>query len=269
MNASYSKNTIKPIFFGKSSKELYGCYHLPKKSPVRNCGIVLCYPIGQEYIMSHRSFYNLAVQLSFQGFHVFRFDYWGCGDSAGEFEQGTLHQWVSDIQTASNELTRRSGVSRISLLGLRMGATLAMMAAQQNNDFDSLILWEPILDGQRYVKELLEMQKLYSKHKKGKKKWASGMDEEILGFPLTKELRQSLEKIKAEKIVLPVGRNILTLCNDREDNCRENLSRLLAVKPDLEWQSIRDHCVWREELYKRLIPAETIKYLIQWISRAY
>ena len=48
----------------------------------RQSAIVLCQPLGHGYLRAHRAFRNLAVSLASQGFHVLRFDYYGCGDSA-------------------------------------------------------------------------------------------------------------------------------------------------------------------------------------------
>ncbi len=86
-----------------------------KIQTARTCAVVLCYPIGQEYIRSHRAIYQLAVRLSQAGFHVLRFDYFGCGDSEGDFEEGSLAQWTSDIHSAIAEIQERSGLTSICL----------------------------------------------------------------------------------------------------------------------------------------------------------
>jgi len=42
----------------------------------------------------------VAIHLANVGFHVLRFDYYGCGDSSGDSEQGEIRQWLIDILTA-------------------------------------------------------------------------------------------------------------------------------------------------------------------------
>ena len=262
-----SQYAVEPFFFGETSKELFGCYHRPKSVPDRNCGIVMCYPIGQEYIASHRSFYQLAVQLSRIGFHVLRFDYFGCGDSAGDFEQGSLRQWVCDIQEASRTLMDRSNQTRIALLGLRMGATLAIKTAVQSDVFDTLVLWEPIVDGRRYLTELTELHKSFIQQFKGKKKWLQGTPDEVLGFPLRGELKQDLEAIQADRLRLAPGIRLLIVGNHPDGNCGEELKRFLKAHPQAENQVIGDHRIWHEELYKRLIPITTMNFVVNWIDK--
>jgi uncharacterized protein len=264
-----SQYSVEPFFFGEASKELFGCYHRPNRLAARNCGIVLCYPIGQEYIMSHRSFYQLAVQLSRIGFHVLRFDYFGCGDSAGDFEQGSVRKWVSDIQAAARALADRSKQSRISALGLRMGATLALMASEQNEIFGKLVLWEPILDGRRYLKELTEMHQAFSRRLKTKEKRVPGMPEEVLGYPLTTELRNDLKAIQGDHLNLRSDMRLLAVCSSTDGACSKELKRLLRAHPQAEEHMISDHLVWREELYKRLIPVTTMNLILKWMDGAH
>src|SRR5438093_192655 len=110
---------IEPFYFGKSPKSLFGCYHTPQASCYRECGVVLCSPMGEEYIRFHRAFRHLAGRLVAVGFPVLRFDFYGCGDSAGACTQGTLGQWCTDITTAMHEMRRRGGVQKVCLVGLR------------------------------------------------------------------------------------------------------------------------------------------------------
>ena len=66
--------------------------------------IVLCYPMAHEYMYVHRAFRQLANRLARTGFHVFRFDYYGFGDSAGESEESHIEQWIKDISEAIDEI---------------------------------------------------------------------------------------------------------------------------------------------------------------------
>lgn len=264
-----SQYSLEPFFFGESNTKLFGCYHPPREGPDKRGGILLCQPIGHEYIQSHRSFYQLAVQLARIGFHVLRFDYFGCGDSAGDFEKGSLGQWARDIQTAAKALVDRSHQSRISIIGLRLGATLAILASMQSDEFDALALWEPILDGKRYLEELTAAQEFFARWHKGDKKRESNTPGEILGFPLTPELRQDLEAINPDKLRLLSRRRTLTICNNSDGSCSEELNQFLRDHPHAESKTIDDHKAWHEEVYKRLIPLKTLAFLVNWIDKAH
>ena len=79
---------MQPAFFGTSDKPLLGLYHPPTGPRAREVGVLLCYPGPQEYMSCHWAFRKLAALLAREGFHCFRFDYYGTGDSGGEGEDG-------------------------------------------------------------------------------------------------------------------------------------------------------------------------------------
>jgi alpha/beta superfamily hydrolase len=265
-------NQIEPFYFGESPKKLYGCHHLPQKLQNKTYAIVLCYPIGQEYIRSHRAFYQLAVYLSRAGFHVLRFDYFGCGDSEGDFEDGSLLQWTNDIQTGIAEIQKRSGLTDVCLIGLRIGATLALKAVADCHHIKSLILWEPVFDGKLFLKEMAKTQRDFLNQLPGRKKWEftwSRMPDEVLGFSMTPQLKQDLEMIRLDQLKLRSDVRLLILCNRRGSDCFNRTFHFKKSHPHADFQEIVDHIVWREDLHKRLIPLNVINYLVHWVDRVH
>src|SRR4051794_18965963 len=107
---------MKPLFFGESSRQLFGAYEPPRPGSARKHAALLCYPGVQEYNMSHWAFRKLAVQLAREGLHVLRFDYYGTGDSAGTTQDGSPDRWIADIRTAARELVDLSGVRTLSIV---------------------------------------------------------------------------------------------------------------------------------------------------------
>jgi alpha-beta hydrolase superfamily lysophospholipase len=147
-----------PFYFQGGDRELFGWLHCP--SGMRpGTGVVICNPFGYEALCAHRSvraFARTAVEL---GMAALRFDYAGTGDSADlEPHKNQLDTWVQDIIAAIGEMRRRTGVERICLLGFRLGATLASLAASRANCIDALIAVAPIVSGRRYVRELRTMR---------------------------------------------------------------------------------------------------------------
>lgn len=143
------------FFFGPASDQRLGVYHPANPGNDRLQGVVLCYPFGQEYMRSHRAFRQLAALLAQKGFHVLRFDYRGTGDSARELEDVSPEDWLADIDLAMAELRDRSGVQSVSLVGLRLGALLAaQVASRLTSKLASLVLWDPLISGRDYLKEL-------------------------------------------------------------------------------------------------------------------
>jgi uncharacterized protein len=145
-----------PRFFPNGDVNLFGVYH-HGESDTPTQGFVFCHPFGEEKLWTHRVFVSFARRLAERGHPVLRFDSMGNGDSGGSFENSSLDSARSDVQAAIHELQKRSGVIKVGLLGLRLGATVASLVAEERADVEPLILWAPIVDGARYMQDLLRI----------------------------------------------------------------------------------------------------------------
>lgn len=178
--------------FGSSGRRLFGVYHGAEQARVPSVGAVLCQPFGHEYIRTHRALRQMAAQLAASGIHVLRFDYYGCGDSAGDGEEGSIAQWVSDVHAAVDELKDTADVRRVSLVGVRLGATLAALAAAARDDVDTLLLWDPVQSGVDYVDRQRDLQARWLATRPWIASAAGAPDRELIGFPLTRALEHEL-----------------------------------------------------------------------------
>ncbi len=146
-----------PFFFDGGGKRLFGVAHTPD-SDVASKGFVLVHPFGEEKLWSHRVFVNFAREAALRGMPVLRFDLSGHGDSEGHSENGTVSSYLADIESAKRKfLEQFPDTKEVGLLGLRLGATLAYLAAVRSKNPSSLVLWEPITNGARYMQELLRI----------------------------------------------------------------------------------------------------------------
>lgn len=122
-------------------------------SHIGSSGVLLLPPIGYEYWTTHRSLRALAEDLAQAGHRVLRLDYTGTGDATGnQWDAGLLARWQADIR-ASVQALREQGATSITLIGLRVGATLALNLAQEVGA-DAVVAWVPVTLGRRYVKEI-------------------------------------------------------------------------------------------------------------------
>ena len=82
-----------------------------------------------------------------------RFDFDGTGDSAGDqWDPDRVEAWRSGLDHAADAL-RRWGVSRLVIVGLRVGGALALMQGEELGA-DAVVAWAPVVLGRRYVREL-------------------------------------------------------------------------------------------------------------------
>ena len=76
----------------------------------RRAGVVLCPPLGYEYMSSYRTYRILADRLAALGFDVIRLDYDGTGNSSGHTEDsGRVPAWLCSIRYAMAETRRLAG----------------------------------------------------------------------------------------------------------------------------------------------------------------
>jgi pimeloyl-ACP methyl ester carboxylesterase len=147
-----------PIYFPSGEHQLFGWLHHPAGAGASGWGIVVCKPFGYEALCAHRSVRAFADAAAALGMPVLRFDYVGTGDSVDvDPAAGQVELWTRDIASAVAELRRLTGVSRVCLLGFRLGALLAVLASRQC-PVDALALVAPVLSGKRYLREIRTLQ---------------------------------------------------------------------------------------------------------------
>jgi pimeloyl-ACP methyl ester carboxylesterase len=142
--------------------------------------------------MAHWAFRRLSSMLAREGFHVMRFDWSGTGDSWGETVHGTVDGWLEDFSQAAQELRDSSGAESLSIVGMRLGAAIASLAAAKARVADDLVLWDPVVTGAAYIRELESfdaMENMRLLHD------VSFPRDELVGFPFPADLRLALGRI--------------------------------------------------------------------------
>ncbi len=153
--------TTDPCYFGPEGAPRFGWFHSPIQE-WSGARVVLCAPVGYEGLFAHPSYRLLANTLAQNsGAVVLRFDYYGAGDSAGTDEApGVVDEWVRSIQYALEEIkSRYPSDGPIVVIGMRVGALLAIEALRGNEQVDGLVLWAPAASGKAFVRE----QKAFSR----------------------------------------------------------------------------------------------------------
>lgn len=263
---------IEPFFFAGRSGQLFGIYHCPRGVRRPRMGVVLCYPVGQEYIRAHRAFLCLARLLAEQGVAVLRFDYHGCGDSTGECSRGTPRQWVEDISQAVEEL-QRDHACRMTLVGLRLGATLALLCAAERQDIEQIVLWEPVVRGEDYLREIIARHEtwLAGSFARSGPRPEPGIVGETLGFPITAPMQAACSQYCDLLAVTgkPAGRILVIGCEATADQ-RALAGRLEELGVEVTPLHLRHLHVWEkggQSEEKGLVPLDVLQAIRTWICR--
>ena len=182
-------------FFRTDGRARFGWIHRPAGAPT-GTALVIVPPFGYEAICAHRSLRHFAADAAAAGLHAVRFDLDGTGDSAGDdAEAGRLDAWLASIGDAC-DLARQTGAERIVLAGVRLGATLAALAAASRTDVVGLVAIAPVVTGKAYVREARALQLQLQLAAAPNVHLAPPEDvHELVGFALPAQLRTQLAQI--------------------------------------------------------------------------
>jgi alpha-beta hydrolase superfamily lysophospholipase len=260
------------IHFGAEGRPLFGFYHPPKEGQWRGVGVVLCPPIGTDRTRSDRAYRHLAERLAEAGFACLRFDLFGTGDSGGdESAPGLLRAWLDDLGQAIRQLRTRSGAETISLVGLRLGATLAMLQAAESGQVDSLVLWSPYVSGAGFVSEVTKLHKLYLRIEPqlagAVPTQANG--EEALGMLLPGALIQDLSKIDLLEVARRPARRTLFIDGGNVQGRDALMARLGELGAAPELRSHPGHKFLITVSHRATVPDEILDSIVRWLKSAY
>lgn len=266
-------NPMQPFYFGPEGPPLFGCLHNPPGGRGRSVAVVFCYPMGREYIMAHRTCRQLATRLARSGFHALRFDYHGCGDSAGEDSDAGAKQWMEDIGLAIDEVKRLCGVEKVCLAGLALGASMAALVAAQSDDIASLVLWDPVVKGGDYAQERLAMHKewLNLQRPRPAPEELEADGGEVLGFPLTAAQREELAGIDLLALECLPAERVMVMTSRDQAAAPALQEHLIKLGGDCEFQAIPWEA-WTQsgEAFDVLVPpAKIVQSIVDWIAKVH
>jgi len=143
-------------YFGTPEEPLFGWLHRGATCADVGLAMVVCNPFGFEAVCMHRSLRQIAIAAAGAGVPTLRFDYAAGGHSAGDdSDEGDLvPRWVASVHSAIDAVKRATGATRVVLLGVRLGAVLATLAACERGDVHGLVLVAPVVRGRAYLREL-------------------------------------------------------------------------------------------------------------------
>lgn len=235
----------------------------------RSTAVLLCNPFGEEASRAHRTFRVLATQLERAGFAAMRFDYSGTGDSQGESAEATVDAWVADIATAAERLRAAADASRVALVGLRFGATLAALATGRGAvRVRHLVLWDPVVDGAAYLRDLAGQHRTYMRAEMGPgpgrrdrlQTRPDGTPVEALGTPIGDALAAQLGAI--DLATGTPGAEQTTLLTTRTT---PELERLRARLPaSARWIQLDESPAWNSDaaLNSLTVPMDIVRALV-------
>lgn len=190
-----------PFWLGAPSRRLYAALHAVPGAPAT--GVVLVPPLLHELPRSRRFITEVASELAGQGLPTLRFDFHGTGDSAGSGEELDLSSMHRDLELAVAALRQRTSIKRVVLVAWRGGALALRGWLERGGAADLIVLWEPIVDGAAWVRELVESdareRALRPPPRAGVARSTDPSDGQLMGFPAPPRLRAELGNTRIDQ----------------------------------------------------------------------
>jgi exosortase A-associated hydrolase 2 len=269
--------TEKAYFLPLGDERLFAFLHRPD-GPCRG-GAVLCAPLAEEKLWSHRVFVSFARDLCARGYAVLRFDYRGEGDSDRRFEQTDLATRIEDTQAAIDELRRQAPeLPAVTLIGLRLGATIAAAAAATRPDVDRLVLWDPVIDGADYMQSVLRMnlmaqmaihRKVIESREQLIERLDRGETVNVEGYPFSGPFFRGVSELRLPELLATAPRpSQVVSITARPAPPRPDLAAIGTTHPQVQVASAVEEAFWKEIKAFCQRASDLSRVTIEWLGVA-
>lgn len=127
-----------PVTFQSEGAQLVGMLHKVESEKI----VIMCHGFTGTKSESKRLFVEAARDLASRGFNALRFDFYGSGDSEGEFKDFLVSHNIANLKDAII-WTQEKGYEQIAVLGLSLGAATAILTVA-DQPVDALITWSAV-----------------------------------------------------------------------------------------------------------------------------
>lgn len=125
---------VEKVVFSSGGRRLVGFLHTPREGAP--C-VIACH--GFYSSKDGRKYIEVASKFCENGIAVLRFDFSGCGESDGRFEETTLKGRIEDLNSALKFV--RCRMDSVGLLGRSLGGSLAILKAAENRWIRAVVAW--------------------------------------------------------------------------------------------------------------------------------
>jgi pimeloyl-ACP methyl ester carboxylesterase len=210
-------------------------------------------------------------------FGVFRFDFSGTGESGGEHGAATLGQWVEEAAASLALLRQHTSLPTWHLLGVRLGANLALRAARAVPGITRLSLIEPVFSGADFLRDLQRRKQIKEMKAVGQAStsdqamaaaWAAGKSVDLDGFEIGPALADELGRLELLADLGPTlpasAVQMIRVAGGKDfPPAWQKAVSLVRQDPDSEAILVRDKPFWGQiEYYEsELVQREVLRFL--------
>lgn len=260
-----------PAYFMSNGRACLRWLHRPAAAvATRAVGVVVCNPFGYEALCAHRSLRHFAEQAAARGYPALRFDYDGTGDSAGDdLDAGRWVAWMASVRAAVRELRERTGVERVVLLGVRLGASIAAAASVDEPDVAGLALIAPIASGRPWLRELRALQATMGRAAAPPEFALPPEVQESVGLLITPETRAALEAIDLAALGGRLPAEVLLVDRDDRPPQEELAKGWRAAGRSVRHAVLPGFVEMMFDPHESVVPAAIVGELMSWLETTF
>ena len=232
-------------------------------------GALICGPLSDEALNSYRPLVFLAEQLAEAGIPTLRLSYYGTGDSAGDDDEpDRFGQWLRGIAAGVACLRGRCGVGAVTLIGYRIGASLAARAACDIAAVDSLVLASPV-GGRQLTHELTLSARISQRVWQTTHKVDDGTWFESHGLRIDHPTRDALNLLDIRKLPAPPAAQALLLDSEPRPAVDALADSLRRLGTEATVEVCEDLARMQRDSYAAEVPRAAFDRIVHWVrSRA-
>jgi hypothetical protein len=187
------------FFFRSAEDQLFGSLFFAER-PTRRLGLIVCYSWGREAEGLQPLYRGISEGMARRGGAGLEFHPPGHGDSGGRPEELTVRRLVDAAIDARREAERRVKEFQWVFAGVRLGAAIATIAAQESKS-NALLLLQPELDPAEYFDDMLRRARRSS----------LGRNDSVFGIPLSDRTRSSAADVDVREALAGFGGRTLVV----------------------------------------------------------
>ncbi len=209
---------IQPFYLPTADGDCFAVFYPSigrnSSQPTASKTVVVCPPFAEEVNKSRRMISQLGRCLAANNINMLSIDLHGTGESDGDFSEVNIDIWISNLRKACEWLLVNDSGAQISLLGVRAGSLLAgLLASEKENMFNQLVLWQPVRDGEKFIKQFLRVKAMSEMISEGKaSNTASQLFDNLIngdfldvaGYSLSSRLTKDIVELDLYDLLLPI-----------------------------------------------------------------
>ncbi len=266
----------RPLWLDLGHEPLLTFLHEPEGA-AKPTAVLFVPPFGWDEMTSYRARRNWARALAAAGYPTGRFDLPGSGDSGGwPSDPGQVAGWSRATAGMIDWLRRRTGASRLAVIGIGLGGILACQAIAEGSAVDDLLLWAVPADGRTLIREHRAYARMIAAGYAPEHRPEGGAEvevqvdaEDLVGYRMTAETAEDLRGIKLTSLRFAAPpRRVLLL--DRDGIAVPEKVRGLFATADVEVQerTTDDLAALLAIPQQAQTPTATIQRSIEWLGAA-